>query len=51
MALVTCSDCGQKISDQADACPRCGRLRDVTLLRLFGRTILGITILIVLAIF
>ena len=25
MALVTCSDCQAQVSDQAPACPRCGR--------------------------
>ena len=25
MALVTCPDCGKEISDQAPACPNCGR--------------------------
>jgi len=25
MALVTCSDCETKVSDQAAACPQCGR--------------------------
>lgn len=24
MALVSCKECGEKISDQADPCPRCG---------------------------
>lgn len=25
MALTTCPDCGSEVSDQADACPKCGR--------------------------
>ena len=25
MALIDCPECGQKVSDQADACPFCGR--------------------------
>ena len=25
MALVTCEDCGHEVSDQAEACPQCGR--------------------------
>lgn len=25
MALVSCADCGREISDQASACPQCGR--------------------------
>lgn len=25
MALITCPDCGSRVSDQAKACPRCGR--------------------------
>lgn len=25
MALISCPDCGSRISDQAKACPRCGR--------------------------
>lgn len=25
MALVTCADCAQQVSDTAPACPRCGR--------------------------
>jgi len=24
MALVSCDECGKKISDQASACPHCG---------------------------
>ncbi|MCE5230478.1 hypothetical protein LLG95_12910 [bacterium] len=29
MALITCADCGQKVSAMAAACPRCGRpMRD-----------------------
>jgi zinc-ribbon domain len=28
MALVTCPDCGKEISDQAPACPSCGRPRE-----------------------
>ena len=29
MALVQCPDCGQAVSDTADACPRCGRNMNV----------------------
>ena len=25
MALVTCRDCGKQVSEQAPACPNCGR--------------------------
>ena len=25
MSLITCEDCGTSISDQAPACPHCGR--------------------------
>jgi hypothetical protein len=25
VGLITCEDCGRKISDQAAACPQCGR--------------------------
>lgn len=25
MALINCQDCGEQISEQADACPKCGR--------------------------
>lgn len=25
MALMRCSDCGNEVSDQAPACPKCGR--------------------------
>lgn len=25
MALVTCRDCGAQVSNQAPACPKCGR--------------------------
>ncbi len=25
MGLITCKDCGRKVSDQAAACPQCGR--------------------------
>lgn len=25
MALITCPDCGQQVSDQAAACPQCAR--------------------------
>lgn len=25
MALIKCPDCGSEVSDQADACPKCGR--------------------------
>lgn len=25
MALITCPDCGKQLSDQAPACPNCGR--------------------------
>lgn len=24
MALITCPECGQSVSDHADACPKCG---------------------------
>lgn len=29
MALITCPDCVKKISDQAPACPYCGRPTDI----------------------
>jgi uncharacterized membrane protein YvbJ len=25
MSLITCEDCGKSVSDQAPACPHCGR--------------------------
>lgn len=29
MALITCPDCNTEMSDQAPACPKCGRPRQV----------------------
>jgi hypothetical protein len=30
MALITCSDCGAKVSDLAPACPHCGRPKEAS---------------------
>lgn len=36
MPLVKCEDCSREISDQARACPGCGRPRAQIAVRLFG---------------
>jgi hypothetical protein len=37
MALVSCPDCGQQISDRAPACPKCGHPMAATVIEKTGK--------------